>query len=309
MNAETKVENTNLAIWNELSRTDPKHTKSFSRAGGFKGTAIKPIWIVKMLTEQFGPCGEGWGMGEPTFQVVHAEGEVLVYCTVKCWHGSPENGFYGVGGDKVVVQRSGGPFRDDEAFKKAYTDAVGNAFKFLGVGADVHMGLFDDSKYVAEVTAEYAEPAPETKVEGITKIKQRLSALMTAGNAAADLEAFNALVHDNRDDLTKIKDANHGWWTGDGEDFEGYKAWIRRRREELAAEPEYGGVQKLIDSMNDCETLDQFNNWLAANGDDIDALSDADRRTFEHGKDFRESIILESIRPKTKEPAHPFAGG
>jgi hypothetical protein len=141
----------NTAIWDALSKTDPRQTKQFSRAGGFKGTAIKPIWIVKRLTEQFGPVG----MEEPSFEVVTVDGEVLVFCKVKCWHTLPGNSFYGVGGDKVVAKRSSGYFNDDEAFKKAYTDAVGNAFKFTGVGADIHMGQFDDSKYVQEVGREF----------------------------------------------------------------------------------------------------------------------------------------------------------
>lgn len=145
-------------IWDALAKTDPAHTKSFSRAGGFKGTAIKPIWIVRRLTEQFGPCGTGWGMGKPEFQVVQSGDEILVYCTVSCWHGDRENEFYGVGGDKVAVKRQAGTFNDDEAFKKAFTDAVGNAFKFIGIGADVHMGLFDDSKYVQQMEREFSAP-------------------------------------------------------------------------------------------------------------------------------------------------------
>src|SRR5688572_25015613 len=92
--AEKPAPNPNMAIWDAVSRTDPAHTKSFSRAGGFKGTAIKPIWIIRRLTEQFGPCGVGWGIGEPSFQVVPVEGEVLVYCTVSCWHGKRESVLY-----------------------------------------------------------------------------------------------------------------------------------------------------------------------------------------------------------------------
>lgn len=145
------------AIWDSLSKTDPAHTKGFSRAGGFKGTAIKPQWVVMRLTEEFGPCGLGWGIGKPEFQVVQAGAETLVYCTVSAWHGTLENVLWGVGGDKVTTSRSSGPFNDDEAFKKAFTDAIMNAFKFLGVAADVHMGLFDDSKYVQEVKADFAE--------------------------------------------------------------------------------------------------------------------------------------------------------
>jgi len=147
----------NLSIWNALAKTDPKHTKPFNRAGGFKGTSVKPIWVIKQLTEQFGPCGIGWGVNEPSFQVVPCEGEVLVFCTVSGWHGKKENVVYGVGGDKVQAKRQGGHFCDDEAFKKAFTDAVNNAFKFVGVAADIHMGLFDDDKYVTQARAEFNE--------------------------------------------------------------------------------------------------------------------------------------------------------
>lgn len=147
----------NLQLWNKMGKTDPAHTKQFSRAGGFKGTALKPQWAIKQLTDQFGPCGIGWGVLEqPSFQVVQADKETLVYCTVSAWHGDKANVLWGVGGDKVVTARQSGSFCDDEAFKKAFTDAVMNAFKFIGVGADIHMGLFDDSKYLSEVKQEFA---------------------------------------------------------------------------------------------------------------------------------------------------------
>lgn len=163
------------ALWDALGKTDPAHTKQFSRAGGFKGTAIKPQWVVQRLTEQFGPCGKGWGVFQPEFHTVTAGVEILVYCTVSAWHGSPENVLWGVGGDKVVTARSSGPFCDDEAFKKAFTDAIMNAFKFLGVAADVHMGRFDDSKYVAEVGQEFRaqNDAAQTKItpEQVTELQ------------------------------------------------------------------------------------------------------------------------------------------
>ena len=111
-------------LWGALGKTDPAHTKAFNRAGGFKGTAVKPMWVMQRLTEEFGPCGIGWGVGEPQFQIVPAGGDVLVYCSVSCWHGSKENVLWGVGGDKVSTQRSSGTFNDDEACKKAFTDAI-----------------------------------------------------------------------------------------------------------------------------------------------------------------------------------------
>jgi hypothetical protein len=160
----------NLDLWDKVRRVPQEHLKGFKRAGGFTGTAIKPMWSVHRMTEEFGACGEGWGHGEPVFQIVHGENkEVMVYCHVTVWHGKRENVLYGVGGDKVVTyikanEQYNTPERwnnDDEAFKKAFTDAVTNALKFLGVGADVHMGLWDGNKYVDE--------APAPKAGGMSK--------------------------------------------------------------------------------------------------------------------------------------------
>lgn len=150
---------TNMRIWDVLGKTDPGQTKQFTRSGGFRGTAIKPMWSNQRMTQQFGPCGLGWGSNRPEFQIVPAGEEVMVYCTVGMWYIDPSSALnnivYGVGGDKVVAKGKDGLRTDDEAFKKAYTDALSNAMKFIGVGADVHMGLFDDSKYVQSVREEF----------------------------------------------------------------------------------------------------------------------------------------------------------
>ncbi|MES2752840.1 MAG: hypothetical protein V4661_15845 [Pseudomonadota bacterium] len=285
MNAESKVRAaSNTAIWDALSKTDPAHTKGFKRSGGFSGTAIKPIWIVKRLTEQFGPCGVGWGMGQPVFQVVPAGDETMVYCTVECWHNNGGEGvatLYGVGGDKVTAKRKeGSGFNDDEAFKKAFTDAVGNAFKFIGVAADIHMGQFDDSKYVAEVAAEFEETKREP-VPGITKIKERLGKMLTEGNSLTDADAFSALVKANKDDLKTIRDANHGWWTGDGEDFEGYEAWIARRRAELAPVEVSEQFTMLMDTLEKCGSKADLDEWFRINSVFVETLDGEEGRKVE----------------------------
>lgn len=160
----------NTKIWDALGKTDPAHTSGFKRAGGFAGTAIKPMWSFKRMTDYFGPCGVGWGVNEPKFQVVETNDETLVYCTVSIWHGQRENTVFGVGGDKAMTKRKSGDIvTDDEAFKKSFTDAVTNALKLIGVGADVHMGRFDDSKYVSEVRAEFAEPPAKRENPHVTR--------------------------------------------------------------------------------------------------------------------------------------------
>jgi hypothetical protein len=224
----------NLSIWTALGKTDPKHTKQFSRAGGFKGTAIKPIWITQRLTEQFGPCGEGWGFERPEFQLVNAANEILVYCTVTAWyvHDGKQHFIYGVGGDKVVTQRQSGSFNDDEAFKKAFTDALGNAFKFVGVGADVHMGLFEDSKYLAEVTAEF-HPKPDNPATGergprngshkthldgpydtVPKLEKAAKEFVRTLNGMSTLAEFDELRDDKevQEFVAQCKRDLPGWW-------------------------------------------------------------------------------------------------
>lgn len=205
----------NTELWDTLGKTDPAHTKRFSRSGGFKGTATKPIWVYRRLTEQFGSVGVGWGHNKPDYQVVPgADGEVLVYCTVECWHTTRENTFFGVGGDKVVVKDKNGLRSDDEAFKKAFTDGVMNAFKSVGVAADVHMGLFDDDKYIAQMEREFNAP-PVITEEQRTELMQLCDHL--------NVPAAEVLATGKIKDLRELEASR----------FERVKTWINNRAIEL----------------------------------------------------------------------------
>lgn len=248
----------NTAIWDALSKTDPKHTKQFKRAGGFSGTAIKPIWLERRLTELFGPCGIGWGVDEPDFQVVPAGEEVLVYCTVRGWHGDIKHSLFGVGGDKILSKNKFGLSADDEAFKKAFTDAIGNAFKHIGCGADVHMGQFDDSKYVREMEREFAasergavgqsqsdavsQPSPKQKAHSALKTAYRNFVHEANGCGDGDeLSAFLAtpdaikVVAEIKEKLPHIWDGEN-WPEGQERpaEWEPLADFISRRQRECA---------------------------------------------------------------------------
>jgi len=188
----------NLEIWAAFEKTDKTATKEFKRSGGFSGTAIKPMYAIKKMTEKFGACGIGWGYEKPDFQLVPVEGgEIMVYCTLGLWHSSdPTALVYGVGGDSVVGKNKYGLTSDDEAFKKAFTDALTNAMKHLGMAADVHMGQFDGNKYVTP-----KPQAPETmgmthqEIAADWPVEQRQAALDKAlGELAGigDVETFKA---------------------------------------------------------------------------------------------------------------------
>lgn len=234
----------NTTIWDLLSRTDPAHTKSFSRSGGFKGTAIKPIWSFRRMTEEFGPCGKGWGVDQPEFQVVTAGDEILVFCTVGVWWTNEEvkegdeyarnYRVYGVGGDKVVNKFSSGLKSDDEAFKKAFTDAVTNALKLIGVGADVHMGMFEDNKYVADMRREFAEE-PEPRDAPV-----KSSAQLKRENAFPEFdrevdECTNLIQLDRLTKEWREKASKDGW----NSSFKmAAKERLDRRREQLSQAPD-----------------------------------------------------------------------
>lgn len=227
----------NTELWDKLGKTDPAHTKTFKRAGGFSGTAIKPMWSYRRMTEEFGPCGQGWGINEPTFQVVPnpASEEILVYCTASVWYEKREQVVFGVGGDKVAGKNKYGAVTDDEAFKKAYTDAVTNALKMIGVGADVHMGMFDDNKYVNTMQREFAEAktdTPSPAVKSSAQLKREQSWEGLSNELAQDMVDVRSIVSLNQvKDIYRKKAVELGWpkaWLAQlADEFEYYEKGIK----------------------------------------------------------------------------------
>ena len=182
--------NANTRIWDQVDVTDPSATKNFTGMGGFKGTAIKPTYLMHKATEVFGPCGEGWGwvVLEDRFD----EGGPLQAPT-KEWPDAPrinsklhtlkiELWYLGKDGQKCTIQHYGHtPFvylqqgkilTDWEAAKKSLTDAIGKCLQPLGFAADIHMGLFDDAAYVDAVRDEVAITKAEDKVAEEARQKQ-----------------------------------------------------------------------------------------------------------------------------------------
>lgn len=111
---------------------------------GAKLTAVCAMSQVQAATEQFGKAGEGWGWtySEPIFP---PNGTVIVKCTL--WHGSKENTIEQFG-QKNLNNSKGA---DEDALKKAGTDALTKCLSNLGFNADIFLGKFDDSKYVEEL--------------------------------------------------------------------------------------------------------------------------------------------------------------
>lgn len=180
--AEFSVED-KTKIWEAFWQTDPSKTKSFSRAGGFKGTAINPTYIKERLTSFFGPIGLGWGYKVVDEELIkgHKDKEginqVLIHkVLIEFWYifgkrkSEPIQAF---GQTTMVGKYSTGWFTDEEAPKKSLTDALTKAVSDLGMSADIHAGLYDDCKYVAELKKKFNVQNSDTeKVKSSTPSSQ-----------------------------------------------------------------------------------------------------------------------------------------
>ncbi len=160
--------------WDALKTTDPKYTKPVTF--GRKFTSINSQWQLQRMTERFGPIGDGWG-----YRVGHGieritDDYVLAIADVEIWWavGDGKAGSYGpVRGMSPIVERGkNGLHFDDDAGKKAMTDALTKGLSHLGLSADVFLGLFDDNKYVRQVTEKFSHPTDfveEAVKDGLAK--------------------------------------------------------------------------------------------------------------------------------------------
>ena len=160
---ELKNPSDNLHIYRQVSSVPEDAQKPFESSWGKKLTEINGMWRIQKLTELFGPCGEGW-FTEVTRQerVDFPNGEVCVFTDINLYLKDTKTGRWskpirGTGGNRLVLKNADGLFIDDEAYKKAYTDALGIACKALGFGADIYWGR-NDSKYDSG-TATTASPS------------------------------------------------------------------------------------------------------------------------------------------------------
>lgn len=156
----------NLELYNKV-RSVPATAKKTIEAGRQAGkTDINPMWSIKTLTEQFGPCGIGWKTKIlRTWLESGANDEVAAHVEIELYvkiDGAWSEAIPGLGGSMFVAKERNGMYTDDDAYKKAYTDAISVACKALGIAADVYYEK-DATKYDARQTGTNAEQKPPQK--------------------------------------------------------------------------------------------------------------------------------------------------
>lgn len=151
----------NLEIWSKFEDIDPKFTKAIT-GKPYKGTSPSPHYVIKCLTDLFGPVGKGFGWDVVAEEFAPMGDEVLHWCRIRFWHTDRANHFDAYGQTKALMKTKSGLMLDEDAPKKSLTDAIVKAASQIGIAANIFLGRWDDSKYVAEVNAEYrkAEEPP-----------------------------------------------------------------------------------------------------------------------------------------------------
>lgn len=173
----------NLRIWDRVCETDPAATREVHHRGGF--TTIDAYSQIEMATRVFGPVGTGWwwDFNEPVF----LNDCVIVKCSV--FYVDPDTGQQCAApvqqfGQKALTFKSR---PDEDALKKAGTDALTKCLSYLGFNADVFLGKFDDNKYVAEQRLKFG-PQVVTELANLITNAANMEELAAAGHAIADTE-------------------------------------------------------------------------------------------------------------------------
>lgn len=141
----------NLCIYNAV-REVPKEAQKEIKGGRLKGmTDINPMWRIKALTEQFGPCGVGWyyEITDKWIETSMAKDEITANVMINLYidyEGVWSKPIVGVGGSMLVASETKGLYVNDECYKMALTDAISVACKSLGMGADIYWDK-DTTKY------------------------------------------------------------------------------------------------------------------------------------------------------------------
>lgn len=182
--------NDNMKIYDAV-RSVPENAKKKIGGGRLKGmTDINPMWRIKTLTEQFGVCGAGWyAKIEKQWLEPYENGEVSAFCNVLLYvkiDGQWSEPIYGTGGAKYVTKENNGLYVDDEAYKKAFTDAISVSCKMLGIGADVYWDK-DITKYTQ----------PEQESELIESGKLRFEIEQAAQRIGKTMDYVESLAQKN----------------------------------------------------------------------------------------------------------------
>ena len=191
------------ALWKRVCVTDPLAVKPIT-GKQYSGNSPKPYWIVERLTDEFGPCGIGWGFSiiSERFERFDSgdSSEALHIAAVRFWYvlDGKRGELEQVGQTRAAYMSSKGRFIvDEDAPKKSVTDALVKCASYLGFAGDIFSGMWDDSKYVNEAGKHWdAIRADESKTPRERALDDLASDLIEMHKAGQDMKAIEAWYAD-----------------------------------------------------------------------------------------------------------------
>ena len=174
----------------------PQEAQKTIGAGRLRGmTDISPQWRYHLMTEIFGAIGFGWKFTVDKQWVESGAGDergamtnISLFVKVDGEWSMP---IEGQGGAMLVAKEKAGPYHDDDAYKKATTDALSVACKQLGIGSDIYMGN-EYSKYMQEQERYSKQIAMIESCKTMDELKDVFSELWKA--VSNDLDGQHALA-------------------------------------------------------------------------------------------------------------------
>ena len=172
----------------EQGRSIPEDAVTPIKGGTYAKAGLSDVntqWRIQRMTEIFGACGTGWNWSPAEVWTDH--GCVFAHVTVTYSRAdgqmsAPVHGYGGtiLGGD------------NSDIYKKSVTDALGNALRYLGIGADVWYkagsgrNQFDSKYSVPQEPARSASAAPpDPKAAAATEEQKARIRAMAGKNLAA----------------------------------------------------------------------------------------------------------------------------
>lgn len=198
----------NLVIWNQVKQVPNNFLKTI-QFGYLKGKSdINPQWRLMAMTQAFGMVGHGW-----SYRIINKWTETspcgtvmaFVEVAVKTKHnGEWGEEFTGLGGSQIVELAKGNLKANDEGYKMALTDALGVAFKSIGVAADIYFGNYDGSKYVSS-----CEKAFESQEDKAKQLQESFNQALAFIDNVVDVNQLGAVYKRfaNTEYQEQIKDA------------------------------------------------------------------------------------------------------
>ena len=173
----------NKALWLRVCVTDPKAVKEIT-GKQYKGNSPKPYWIVERLTDEFGPCGLGWGFSIISERFERfSDTDSLHIAAVRFWYvlDGKRGELEQIGQTKATYTSAQGKFIvDEDAPKKSVTDALVKCASYIGFAGDIFAGRWDDSKYVQEAGREWEARKRSTNPERAAWLELQHTAIMSA---------------------------------------------------------------------------------------------------------------------------------